>query len=134
MEELVIKIGEMLDEKIETKISEMLDEKIETKMSKMLDEKIETKINPTLDEIKQEMVSLDDKVENLREDMLDKFFLFEKEYGDKIISMGDYILVDKDKNEIRNKQIVKLENRMERAEANIFACQNDVFKVQQKVK
>ena len=62
--------------------------------------------------------------------MLDRYFLFEQEYGDKIISMGDYILLDKDKNEIRNNQVDQLENRVERLEVKSLVYENDIFKLQ----
>ncbi len=158
MEELVAKIGEMLDQKLEEKLvakfEEMLDEKLEEKLvakfeemldqkleeklvvkiEEMLDEKLEEKLNEKLDEklgileYKLEQKITED-IEKLRKEMLDQFFLFEQEYGDKIVSMGDYILVDKDKNEIRNKQVTQLENRVERLEVKSLVYENDILMI-----
>lgn len=162
MEELVIKIGEMLDEKLETKMGQLLDEKLETKMGQLLDEKLETKIGQLLDEKLETKVGqlLDEKLEDkvgqlldekldtrlqqmsddfsaqiaeLREDMMDQFFLFECEYGDRILAIGDSALLDNEKNRERSKKMHELEERMNRNEVRIDACQNDIFKLKQRV-
>lgn len=139
-EELVVKIEKMLDEKLERKLDEKLDQKLDQKLDEklgILEHKLEQKIEDVRQEIADVQVKLEEKItkvtedmEKLRKEMLDQFFLFEQEYGDKIVSMGDYILVDKDKNEIRSKQVNQLENRVERLEVKSLVYENDIFKLQ----
>lgn len=74
MEELVIKIGEMLDEKLNV---------------------LEQKIENSKEELREEIVDTEEK---LRKEMLDQFFLFEQKYGDRIIMIGELALLDNQKN------------------------------------
>lgn len=165
MEELVIKIGEMLDEKLDKKLGEVLDEKLDKKLGEILDEKLDKKLDEKLDKkldvklqkLKTDMTNeLDEKIQNLsvtfdmkmqqmsddfntqivelREDMLDQFFLFESEYGDRILAIGDSALLDNEKNRERCKKMHELEERMNRNEVRIDACQNDIFKLKQKIR
>ncbi len=110
MDELLVKFGEMLDEKLETKVGQILEEKLE----------------PAVERLRMEIGNSEEK---LRKEMLDRYFLFEQEYGDKIISMGDYILFDKDKNERINNQVCHLENRVDRLEVKSLVYENDIFKL-----
>ena len=114
MEELVVKIGEMLDEKLETKIGQVIDEKLDAKLQQMSDD-------------------FSAQIAELREDMMDQFFLFESEYGDRILAIGDSALLDNEKNRERCKKMHELEERMNRNEVRIDACQNDIFKLKQRV-
>ena len=128
MEELLIKIGEMLDEKIvEVKQEIVGTEKRLREEIVNLEDKLKKEIVHSEEKLREEIINSEEK---LRKEMLDRYFLFEQEYGDKIISMGDYILLDKDKNEIRNNQVDQLENRVERLEVKSLVYENDIFKLQ----
>lgn len=126
MEELVIKIGEMLDEKLETKMGQLLDEKLETKVGQVIDEKLDAKLQQMSDDFCAQIAEL-------REDMMDQFFLFESEYGNRILAIGDSALLDNEKNRERSKKMHELEERMNRNEVRIDACQNDIFKLKQRL-
>lgn len=68
------------------------------------------------------------------EELLDRFLLFEHEYGDWILAIGDSALVDNQKNVERAKKMHQLEERMDANEIKMAGCRNDIFKLQQKVK
>ena len=73
--------------------------------------------------IKQEMSNMK---KELKQEILDTRFILEQEYGEKINSMYDVLVMAKDKEYDNHKEIEKLDNRLTRAEANIFKQGEDI--------
>lgn len=163
MEDLLVKIGQMLDDKIEKQIGKLLDEKLDTKLDAKFQEfsnSFDVKLQKLSDSVDARLQNLSDtfdaklkilsdifivkmqqmsddfnsKIEELRQDMLDQFFLFECEYGDRIVAIGDSALLDNQKNVERSEKMHDLEERMNRTELKMEVCQNDIFKLKQQVK
>ena len=118
MEDLLVKIGEMLDEKLTIVKEELQHEMLELK-AELRQEIADVKI-----ELEQEIT---DAKEELRKEMLDQFFLFEQKYGDRILTVGELALLDNQKNLERAEKMHQLEERMNKNEANIYACQHEIF-------
>ena len=112
MDELVFKIGEMLDKKLE----EIFDRKLEEKLDRILDRKLEEKLDKILDE----------KFEKVKKEIMDRQFLFEENYGTKIDAILDAVTLELDKNLEKSEKIRKIDDRMDRAEVNIFGLEKRV--------
>ena len=185
MEDLLVKIGQMLDDKIEKQIGKLLDEKLDAKLDakfqefsdnfdvklqnlsdsfdvklQNLSDSFDVKLQKLSDSVDARLQNLSDtfdaklqilsdifivkmqqmsddfnsKIEELRQDMLEQFFLFECEYGDRIVAIGDSALLDNQKNVERSEKMHDLEERMNRTELKMEVCQNDIFKLKQQVK
>lgn len=72
------------------------------------------------------------KMDELRKELLDKQFLFEEEYGTKIDAILDAVTLELDKNLEKSDKIRKLDNRMDRAEANIFGHEKRISRLEMK--
>ncbi len=96
------------------------------KFEKMLD----VKLNEKISEVKQEIAELKQNVQSIEA----KLELFEYDYGTRIKLMSNAILLEEDQNTEINHKIHKLEEKVERNEFHILECQNDIFKLQQKVR
>ena len=116
-----------LDEKINS-----LDQKIVLVQEKMID--VEEKFDEKLDNTRKEFIEkldntrkeFNEKLEDTKKELLDRQFLFEHEYGEKINAMYDIMMTTKDKEYDNHKEIEKLDNRLTRAEANIFKQGEDI--------
>ena len=62
----------------------------------------------------------DKKLQELRDEILDRQFVFEEEYGTKIDAILDAVTLELDKNLEKSEKIRTLDRRMDRAEAHIF--------------
>lgn len=127
MEELLVKFEELLDRKFETKFAELKQEIQEVKQDV-------AELKEELQGMKSEIEEVKQNVEDLKQEMLDQFVLFENEYGDRILAIGDSALIDNQKNVKRAKKMHQLEERMDAHEIKLAVCRNDIFKLQQKVK
>lgn len=63
---------------------------------------------------------LDNKIEEVRQDILDQQFLFEQEYGIKIDAIFDAVTLELDKNLEKSKKLHRLEKRMDRNDVTIL--------------
>ncbi len=63
---------------------------------------------------------LDNKIEEVRQEILDQQFLFEQEYGIKIDAIFDAVTMELDKNLEKSEKLHKLEKRMDRNDVTIF--------------
>jgi len=109
--ELLIRIGEMLDEKLEQK----LEEKLEQKLDEKLEQKLEEKLDKKLDE------KLDKRFKQIETSLNSRLFLFEQEYGTKIDAIYDAVILEQQKNIEKSDKIRKLDKRLDSVEANIFS-------------
>ena len=145
MEELILKIGKMLDQKLEEKFNEKLrdfEERLEIKQEQKLDEKIqtleerlETKLEKKFDEkfqVSEQRLEtklekkFDKKLEELKKEVLDQYFLFEQNYGTKIDAILDAVSLELDKNLKKSEKIRKIDSRMDRSEVAIFSLEKRV--------
>ena len=94
-------------------------------------------IDQRLDEMDKRLTGIDnkidEKIDDLREEMnqrtneiLDQQFLFESEYGRKIVVIFDSVSLEMDKNLEKSEKIRKLDQRVERNEVNIFGLEKRV--------
>lgn len=152
MEELLVRIGEMLDEKLAVFKEELRAEfkqeleEVKTELRAEFKQGLEELKTELRAEFKQGLEKLKTELraefkqeitnakEELRKEMLDQFFLFEQKYGDRIITVGELALLDNQKNLERAEKMHQLEERMNKNEASIYACQHEIFALQQKVK
>lgn len=63
---------------------------------------------------------LDNKIEEVRQDILDQQFLFEQEYGIKIDAIFDAVTLELDKNLEKSEKLHRLEKRMDRNDVTIL--------------
>lgn len=63
---------------------------------------------------------LDNKIEAVRQEILDQQFLFEQEYGIKIDAIFDAVTLELDKNLEKSEKLHRLEKRMDRNDVTIF--------------
>ncbi len=71
-------------------------------------------------ELNQLKTEFDKKLQELRDEILDRQFVFEEEYGTKIDAILDAVTLELDKNLEKSEKIRTLDRRMDRAEAHIF--------------
>lgn len=91
---------------------------------------LEVKLNEKISEVKQEIAELKQNIQSIEA----KLELFEYDYGTRIKLMSNAILAKDDKNIEIDHKIHKLEEKVERNEFYILECQNDIFKLQQRVR
>ncbi len=63
---------------------------------------------------------LDNKIETVRQEILDQQFLFEQEYGIKIDAIFDAVTLELDKNLEKSEKLHRLEKRIDRTDVTIF--------------
>lgn len=95
-----------------------------------IEQMLDVKLNEKISEVKQEIAELKQNVQNIEA----KLELFEYDYGTRIKLMSNAVLLEEDKSLENIDRIHKLEGKVERNEFHILECQNDIFKLQQKVR
>ena len=135
MEELVLKMGEMLDTKLEEilnrKLGEMLDTKLEEILNRKLEQILDTKLDKKMQDMEQRLEQklekkFDEKLEKVKKEILDHQFLFEQNYGTKIDAIFDAVSLELDKNLEKSEKIRKIDSRMDRSEVAIFGLEKRV--------
>lgn len=130
MEELFEKFANQINANMTNfqKILQQLDEKtekIETNLQQ-LDEKFEARFQ----DLEKKFDELRADNEEFKQEMVNRHFVFEQEYGQKINAIYDAVTLELDKNLEKSEKISKLNTRMDRAEINIFNHEKRISKLE----
>ena len=133
MDELNTKIQMILDKMVTT---EVLTNELKQFATKEDLEQFATKEDleqfATKDELKK-FVTIE-YFEQFKMDILDQLFVFEKEFGDKITSIYDYVSLQNDKYNKVSQDNHNIESRVTRVEANYFNLDKRVSVLEMKKK
>lgn len=125
-------------EKIEANLLQLEEktEKIEMNLQQ-LDERTQMNLQQLDEKFEARFQNLEKKFDELRADneefkqqMLNRHFVFEQEYGQKINAIYDAVTLELDKNLEKSEKISKLNTRMDRAEINVFNHEKRISKLE----
>jgi hypothetical protein len=133
MDELNTKIQMILDKMVTTEVLTNELKQFATKEDlKQFATKEDLKQFATKDELKK-FVTIE-YFEQFKMDILDQLFVFEKEFGDKITSIYDYVSLQNDKYNKVSQDNHNIESRVTRVEANYFNLDKRVSVLEMKKK
>lgn len=81
---------------------------------------LQTQVNGLQTQVNEMESRLDNKIETVRQEILDQQFLFEQEYGIKIDAIFDAVTLELDKNLEKSEKLHRLEKRIDRTDVTIF--------------
>ncbi len=133
MDELNTKIQMILDKMVTTEVLTNELKQFATKEDlKQFATKEDLEQFATKDELKK-FVTIE-YFEQFKMDILDQLFVFEKEFGDKITSIYDYVSLQNDKYNKVSQDNHNIESRVTRVEANYFNLDKRVSVLEMKKK
>lgn len=109
MEEILLTMQNQMNKKFDE-----IDQKF-----KSIDKRFEI-IDKKFEAIDKRFDDLELKIDNMRQEILDRQFLFEQEYGAKIDIILDAVKMQLDQNSVKSEKIRELDNRIDKVELNIF--------------
>lgn len=115
-----------MDKKDLNEIAQVVNTAVETSHKK-LKEELRQELS---EEIKTSIERQDKKIENLSEQLLDRMFLFEQEYGQKIDVIFDISLAQKDKVDQLYKEQEIFRKRTKNLDTKYFNLKHRVFKLE----
>ena len=91
---------------------------------------LQNQVNGLQDQVNGMESRLDNKIEEVRQEILDQQFLFEQEYGIKIDAIFDAVTMELDKNLEKSEKIRTLEKRADRHDAVMLGYEKRISKLE----
>lgn len=93
---------------------------------------LQTQVNGLQTQVNEMESRLDNKIETVRQEILDQQFLFEQEYGIKIDAIFDAVTLELDKNLEKSEKLHRLEKRIDRTDVTIFGHEKRISNLELK--
>ena len=128
MEELIKSLDKKLDEKFKI-MEENIDKKFDEKF-KIMEENMEKKFDKKLAELEDKF---EKRFTEMKKEILDKQFVFEQSFGQKIDMIYDAVTLELDKNIEKSQKIRRLDERMDNSEARFFNHEKRISSLERKI-
>ena len=125
---------DLLLEKMKVMMKDMMEEIMDRKFDQFREEfgqEIREEIKVEHDKLCAKFILNQTRLEKQLNERLDKVEENSARLERKVDQIYSIVMSEKEKNFERNKRVNKLDNRLEKAEADIMSCQNEIFELKE---
>lgn len=133
-------VNKAVDKAVDRAVNKAVDKAVDRAVNKALDEAVDRAVNKAVNSAIKTTVPVivydivNTAVDGLRNEILDRMFLFEQEYGDKIMAIYDVVSIMQDKLNDSQENQRKLNKRMDYIDAQTFGHEKRISNLENLIK